>query len=88
MQRRLSIKSCFLNLKMEEGSKVNDFMKIIKEIFNKLVKFEDIFSNNMVVEQVINALLGSYDTFTHVISNERKMPTLEDLFRQMQSKEN
>jgi hypothetical protein len=73
---------------MEEGSKVNDFMKIIKEIFNKLVKFEDIFSNNMVVEQVINALLGSYDTFTHVISNERKMPTLEDLFRQMQSKEN
>jgi hypothetical protein len=65
---------------MEEGSKVNDFMKIVKVIFNKLAKFEDILSNNMVVEQVINALLRSYDTYTHVISNERKMPTLEDLF--------
>jgi hypothetical protein len=42
----------------------------------------------MVVEQVINALLGSYDTFTHVISNEKKMSTLKDLFQQMQSKEN
>ncbi len=38
---------------MEEGSKVNDFMKIVKVIFNKLAKFEDILSNNMVVEQVI-----------------------------------
>jgi len=55
-------------------------MKIVKVIFNKLAKFEDILSNNMVVEQVINALLRSYDTYTHVISNERKMPTLEDLF--------
>ncbi len=58
-------------------------MRIVKEIFNKLAKFEDIFSNNMVVEQVINALLRSYDTFTCVISNERKMPTFEDLFGQM-----
>jgi hypothetical protein len=65
---------------MEEGSKVNDFMKIVKEIFNKLTKFQDILSNNMVVEQVINALLRRYDTFTHVISNKRQMPTLEDLF--------
>ncbi len=80
MQRKLSMKSRFFNLKMEEGSKVNDFMKIVKEIFNKLTKFQDILSNNMVVEQVINALLRRYDTFTHVISNKRQMPTLEDLF--------
>lgn len=83
MQRRLSIKSCFLNLKMEEGSKVNDFMRIVEKIINKLAKFEDTFSNNMVVKQMINALLRSYDTFTHAISNERKMSTLEDLFQQM-----
>jgi hypothetical protein len=55
-------------------------MKIFKEIFNKLIKFDDIISNNMVVKQMINALLGSYDTFTRVISNERKMTILEDLF--------
>jgi hypothetical protein len=56
-------------------------MRIIKKILNELVEFENIPSDNMVVEQVINALPRSYDIFVHVISNENDMSTLKDLFK-------
>jgi hypothetical protein len=82
--RKLFAKSYFFELKLKESSKVSDFMRIIKKILNELVEpveFENIPSNNMVVEQVINALPKSYDISIRVISNENDMSTLEDLFK-------
>jgi len=89
--RKLFAKSYFFELKLKERSKVSDFMRIIKKILNEpveQVEFENIPSNNMVVEQVINALPRSYDISIHVISNENDMSTLKDLFKWMQLKEN
>jgi coproporphyrinogen III oxidase-like Fe-S oxidoreductase len=79
--KQLFAKSHFFELKWKERSKVNDFMRTIKKILNELVEFENIPSDNMVVEQVINALPRSYGIFVHVISNENDMSTLEDLFK-------
>jgi hypothetical protein len=56
---------------MEERSKVSDFMRTVKEIFNELVKFDDNPSDNKVVKSVNNVLLKSFDTFVHVIFNEK-----------------
>ncbi len=39
---------------MEEGSKVSDFMRTVKEILNELVKFDDNPLDNMVLKQVNN----------------------------------
>jgi len=56
---------------MEERSKVSDFMRTVKEIFNELVKFDDNPSDNKVVKSVNNVLLKFFDTFVHVIFNEK-----------------
>jgi len=69
--KRLFIILHFCNLKMEEGSKVSDFMRIVKEIFNELVKFDDNPLDNVVLKQVNNVLVESFDTFVHVIFNEK-----------------
>ncbi len=56
--RKLFAKSHFFELKLKERSKVNNFMITIKKILNELVEFENIPSDNMVVEQVINPYQG------------------------------
>jgi hypothetical protein len=44
-----------------------------------MVEFEDELYENIMVEQIINVLLESYDTFVHVISSEKELLTLEEL---------
>jgi len=36
-----------------------------------MAKFEDELDENIVVEQIINVILESYDTFVRVISSEK-----------------
>jgi hypothetical protein len=79
--KQLFAKSHFFELKLKERSKVSDCIKTIKKIHNELVEFENIPLDNMVVEQIINALPRSYDIFVHAISNENDMSTLKDLFK-------
>lgn len=86
--KQLFAKSHFFELKLKERSKVSDCIKTIKKIHNELVEFENIPLDNMVVEQIINALPRSYDIFVHAISNENDMSTLKDLFKWMQLKKN
>jgi hypothetical protein len=41
-----------------------------------------------MVEQIINALPESYDTFVCVISSEKELLTFEELIRRLQLEEN
>ncbi len=39
--------------------------------------------NNMVIEQVINILLLSYDNLVNVISNEKELPSFNEFTRKL-----
>jgi hypothetical protein len=52
-----------------------------------MAKFEDELDENIVVEQTINVILESYDTFVCVISSEKELPTLEELIGRFQLEE-
>jgi hypothetical protein len=66
------------DLKMEEGTKVINFMRTIEKYVNLFVKFDQFAPNNMIIEQVINILLPSYDNLVNVISNEKELPSLNE----------
>jgi hypothetical protein len=53
-----------------------------------MAEFEDELDENIVVEQIINVILESYDTFICVISSENELSTFEELIRRLQLEEN
>ncbi len=53
-----------------------------------MAEFEDELDENIMVEQIINVILESYDTFIHVIFSENELSTFEELIRRLQLEEN
>jgi hypothetical protein len=60
----------------------------MKKLLNQMAEFEDELDENIMVEQIINVILESYDTFIHVIFSENELSTFEELIRRLQLEEN
>ena len=52
---------------MEEGGKVVDFLKEIREITNQLSAIGDSIKEHEIVEHILNSMLESYDNIINTI---------------------
>jgi hypothetical protein len=86
--QRFIIRNKFSHLQMEERASVGTFLQGVRELLNQMAEFEDKLDANILVEQIINVLLQSYETFVHVISSEKELATLKELIGKLQLEEN
>jgi hypothetical protein len=75
------------SMRMEERTRVNDFMQTIKETTTNLASAGKIINETKMVHVVMNVFLRSYESFIELIIGEDELSGLEKLMGKFVLKE-
>ena len=79
--QKLYLKSKLHSFRMEEGGKVADFLKEIREVTNQLSAIGDSIKEHEIVEHILNSMPENYDNIINTIGCKSIYPPLTKLTR-------
>ncbi|KAL3700258.1 hypothetical protein R1sor_018280 [Riccia sorocarpa] len=79
LSKRLVLRKRFSTLTMSPGTDVMVFLQEVQDIKNQLAEYGEIYPEDQIVEQVLNALPKTYEGFVRSVCGSDSSPSLEEL---------